>query len=283
MKLYRCFLVAALLLPACASPYQSLEVAPDYATGKVYTAKVEITPDYMQRDKAFGGLPGGGWAHCGPVAVSNSLMWLAGHGYSRLAPSSGDRKKDQFQLIKTLSQPQYLNCVRGTSPARILQGVEAYVNGHGYRIKRLAYQGWQFVPYRFSSGRFKPRPGWMRRSIEGNSCVWLHVGFYVYDAQRDIYTRSSGHFVTMVGYGHTRQNPSCPYLIIHDPARRSGPGIAHEKAVLEPITGGELTGIYPGLPRSAAGYYRLGGEIRIHKKADVAILEGVMALELEAP
>jgi hypothetical protein len=51
------------------------------------TDKIRDTPDLMQSLPAAA-LPEGGIAHCGPVAVSNSLVWLARHGYPQLAPGA---------------------------------------------------------------------------------------------------------------------------------------------------------------------------------------------------
>lgn len=48
----------------------SLQQLPD-----VFVEKLDSTADMTQTDPNAG-LPNGGKSHCGPVAVSNSLLWL---------------------------------------------------------------------------------------------------------------------------------------------------------------------------------------------------------------
>ena len=79
-----------------------------------YLDKVWTTPDYCQSDPAYGGFPDDegvlhGNVFCGPTAGSNSLMWLADHGFPNLASDSGDRKRDQHDLIAAIAQPAYMN------------------------------------------------------------------------------------------------------------------------------------------------------------------------------
>jgi len=68
----------------------------------IYTEKINSIPDMTQTDPAAK-LPNGGRSHCGPVAVSNSLMWLAGNGFENLSPNLQDRRKAHFEIARSLS------------------------------------------------------------------------------------------------------------------------------------------------------------------------------------
>ena len=89
--------------------------------------------------------------------------------------------------------------------------------------------------------------------------------------------------MTLVGYGHDGQKPNDQYLIVHDPSSKDGKELHNCHVRLEKIGGGTLDGKKKGLPRSAAGYYKLGGELKIHSKADFAVLDGALALEMPKP
>ena len=86
----------------------------------VYTEKVDSTADMTQTDPAAR-LPNGGRAHCGPVSVSNSLMWLAENGFDKLVTSLPDRRKAQFELARTLGSKKYMNTnlKTGTGPLKL--------------------------------------------------------------------------------------------------------------------------------------------------------------------
>jgi hypothetical protein len=48
----------------------------------------------------------------------------------------------------------------------------------------------------------------------------------------------------------------------------------------ETLTTGRLVGKKAGLPAQARGYLRLGSGMHLHPKADAAIVDGVVLLEL---
>jgi hypothetical protein len=275
------FLGAFLLLAyGCAAPYAQLKVAPDYGAQQQYTQKVADTPDYMQTDPAFGGFPWKGRMYCAPASVSNALMWLAEHGYPKLAPDTGDRKKDQHQVILELGRLMNANPRKGAGPRRLTKGIEDYVTAKGYQIKRLQYQGWRPHFHQYSTGVIVPQLGWIRKSLENKGVVILGLGWYRHDPGDEDYLRVGGHYVTLVGYGHQEGRP---YFIVHDPSPRTGPAVSHDRVTLKPIPGGTMVGRYRNLPQNAAGFYLAGGELRINPKGNTAILDGAIALELMAP
>ena len=81
----------------------SLQQLPD-----VCIEKLDSTADLTQTDPN-GGLPNGGKSHCGPVAVSNSLLWLADNGFGNLGPTLADRRRAQFEIARVLGSKDYMN------------------------------------------------------------------------------------------------------------------------------------------------------------------------------
>ena len=96
--------------------------------------------------------------------------------------------------------------------------------------------------------------------------------------------------MTLVGYGvdeDGKENPNI--LIVHDPAPRSGPGVSHDYVQIEEIKHGWITvnpntwaaSVNTQLPIDATGYYKFGKGLAYNDIADVAILDGVIILEME--
>lgn len=199
----------------------------------VYTGKLRGTPDLCQADKAAR-LPRGGKGFCAPVAVSNSLVWLARNGYPDLLPKNANRRMTQPQLAALLGKPGYMDTSGdlGTSPTDLLTGVSRFLGERGYVYEYLAYQGWREHPAAMSGKSETPEIDWIKDGLVGDSAVWLNVGWYAYDPMTEIYERVGGHWVTLVGYGVDRKGQANPeILIIHDPSTRSArpkPGNAAE-------------------------------------------------------
>src|SRR6266446_4771239 len=68
------------------------------AQPSAYRAKVQNTPRFLQTDRDAG-FENAGDQYCAPTAVSNSLMWLANHGYRKLKPAAESDKDTQIQMI----------------------------------------------------------------------------------------------------------------------------------------------------------------------------------------
>lgn len=237
-----------------------------------HRAKATQTPDFMQTDRE-GGFAKGGSQYCAPVAVSNSLMYLAANGYDDLRPE-GTAKRAQIALIRTLASKEYMSTspTMGTDPDRVLAGIEAYVNDAGYSIEELSFEGWRPVPEEYAYSELPDLDDVRTAIADAQSAVWLNVGWYTYDEDTGDYKRSGGHWVTVVGYVGDD-------LLIHDPQPAAGSAARTQRISFEEIAEGQLTGRYPNLPRDAAGYYEVGGEMVSGKKT--CILDGVVFLKLE--
>jgi len=247
----------------------------------IYTEKVNSTPDMTQTDPAAK-LPNGGRTYCGPVAVSNSLMWLAENGFENLSPSLQDHGRAHFEIARMLGSKKYMNTNLkiGTGAGGVLGGLARYIEDKGYEYSYLKFQGWRKHPKRFSLGRPTVDLNWIKGGIQGNSAVWLNVGWYKYSRSTNEYARIGGHWVTLVGYGvdeKGRANPAI--LIVHDPAPRCGKS-PHEYVRMELIDRGRLTGKQSGLPRSANCYYKMTGGMHVKRTADFGILDGAIVLKM---
>lgn len=221
-------------------------------------------PDFTQTDvkgQAFGN----GQQFCAPAAVSNSLLWLS------------SEQVDQKHLVTKLASDQYMNTDLkiGTGTSELLRGVDRYVKEKYGGYKTLHYQGWRKHPGDYSTSIRVPTIEFITRGVQSRSAAWINVGWYKINASNKAYERIGGHWVTLVGYdlGNDR-------LIVHDPAPRAGHSKSSEHVNFRVLSGGHLTGGKSGLPTAAAGYLQLGRGMHLHSKADTAIIDGVVLLEL---
>jgi len=239
----------------------------------VHRSKARVIPDFLQTDPEAGFAKAGS-QFCAPTAVSNALMWLADNGYEDLRPT-GSAKKAQIAMIKTLSGPGYMktNPSMGTDVSQVLAGVETYVSEAGYTLAELSYAGWRPAPEDSVAGEYPDLDAIKTAIADDQSAVWLNVGWYKYDEDSGDYRRTGGHWVTVVGYDHDD-------LLIHDPAPGAGRGFRTQTISLEELTEGRLIGNQRGLPRSAEGYYEVGGEMAV-PNGTTCILDGAVVLALE--
>lgn len=250
-----------------------------------YIEKLEQIPDITQTDPN-GGLPGGGIFYCAPVAVSNSMMWFADIGFEKLMPDIADRKKAQFEIARRLGSSRFMDTSlkTGSDADGVIKGVSRYLIDRGYKNFFLEYQGWCRHPRFFSTRTQIPQIDWIKKGLLGDSAVWLNAGWYKYLPDRNQYYRFGEHWLTLVGYGVDRRGKVDEnILIVHDPAPRAGTESKHTYIKLQPITSGQLVGKVEGLPRSAVGYYLLAGDMRLHNRADFAILDGAVVLTMKRP
>jgi C-terminal processing protease CtpA/Prc len=228
--------------------------------------------------------PGGGSQFCCLVSIANSLMRLDSNGFQNLVENSGSPFDDQVKLVKLLSSKRYMDTslTNGTGTTKLMRGVKKYIQDRGYEIAQLEYEGWRKHPQEMQTRFPVPRLSWIKEGILGNGAAWLNAGWYKYNSSKDEYIRIAGHWVTLVGYGKDKNgklNQNC--LILHDPSPRAGKTFSNEYAIVDKIDTGTLVGKWVGLPRSAVGYYKLGGGMHIKNEADVAIIDGAITLKLK--
>jgi hypothetical protein len=214
---------------------------------------------------------------------------LADNGFEDMMLRNEDGSVSYARTAQAMDRVLNL-ATKGALPPSFLRGVVRYLSEQGYTDEdyRLEFQGW-LHPGGFE-GLTIPNIDAIKKGIIGDGAVWLFVGFYKFDEQKDEFQIISHHYVTLVGYGvdeDGKENPEV--LIVHDPAPRSGPGVSHDYVHIEEIEHGRITvgpdpriaSAYSQLPVDAAGYYKLGDGLAYNPKADVAILDGVIILEMK--
>lgn len=219
---------------------------------------------------------------CGPVAASNSLMWLAANGYPALAELELGREKAQLRMIRELASDGGMRTwkVGYTSAFRFLRGVDRYLVSRGVRRKRLKAQGWKFFQREFSTGVDRPEPDWIRRGVREGSTAWLLIVWYRRGKEPDLFESFAGHYVTVAGYGVDRQGRPAPdTLIIHDPSDRAGTAASKQFVKLRRLKKGRLRDWKR--PVDAEGYYSVEGEMKIKEGAELGVIQAAFVLELE--
>jgi hypothetical protein len=270
-------------------------------TPAVCTAKIAAMPDFCQTDES-GKFDNGGKVFCGPVAASNSLVWLAQNGFPKLLPpvkvksdegngsADGDskvaaQKGAQIELIRTLGSPDFMGTEGrdGTSATRLMRGLKKYVTSHGYEVEKLEYRGWSNINKTFKFTEEKPTLEWMKENIaHPGAAAWLNIGWYKFDPTTKVYQRTGGHWITLVGYGLTEDGkPDESVLIVHDPSRRSGPGIVTHHMPVAEIKEGKLIHNTSTLSTNAAGHFKSAGSFVVKKGNDAAVIDGVVVMELK--
>lgn len=269
-------IMIAFSYPASSKTKSSAKAAfPEFST-----SKISDMPDLTQTDKR-GNLPGKGRSYCGPVAVSNSLVWLARHGYPNLAPGYNGTIQSQASIAKVLGLKYMKTNSKGTNTTRVIQGVRRYVQDRGYRIAYLGYSGWHWVPSNYFTGQKRPSLAFIKRGALGRSAGWINLGWYKYDPVRRTYKRVRGHWVTLAGYGVDSNGKKSPdTILMHDPASRNGRKMATNYVKLRLLNGGTMFNNSGKRTVNAKGFYAIKSGLVINKKADIGIIDGVVLMTM---
>jgi hypothetical protein len=239
---------------------------------------VREMPDLTQTDPELG-VEGGGESWCGPVAVSNAVMWLANQGRETLVPTGDSQRERQLELVRRLGSGRFMGTTPtgGTGTSNLLNGLDKYMKSTGWGYRRLQYQGWRGHPYRFSTGVKTPSLEFIEKALRDGGIAIIHAGWYKPSKYADAYRRHGGHWLTVVGVGIDQNGrPARNTVVLNDPAPYAGTQPSHSFARLERLDSGWLMAEDGAFP--AKGYFELGGGMRIKREGDVAILDGVVAL-----
>lgn len=247
-----------------------------------YLDRIENTPDLMQSDPAAQ-LPAGGAAYCGPVAVSNSIVWLSRHGYPGLFKGKTG-PNSQGQMALEISRYMHTDNWDGTLPMNFLTGLSDFIRNKGYEIEALTYQGWEEHPRSTELRKDKTIDlNYLLKAMESpKSAAWLKIGWYDYLPDCKKYKRHEGHWVSLIGFGKSKDGTRDPStLIIHDPAPRSGRAKSHDYVKAALIRGSEQL-LPNGMDRLPANrFYKLSGDLKIKEGFDCGILDGAVLLKLK--
>jgi hypothetical protein len=252
----------------------------------VCTFKVATTPDFCQTDKE-GKFHDNGKNFCGPTAVCNSFVWLADHGFPNLLDKTGGLKNGQIALIHLLANEEQMDTVSkdGTGPRKLMIGIKRYVESKGYEPSRLKCQGWRPLAKPFSSEQSTVSLDWLREGIaDPCGAAWINIGWYQRGEEPQTWVRKGGHWMTIAGYGVNENGDNDPVAFVaYDPAPRSGKGNVAHYFHVEEIQSGKLMGEEKGLPRDAAGNYKIIDGIVPKKGMDAVIIDSAVVLILKKP
>ena len=238
-------------------------------------------PDIIQRDPE-GQYAGDGLNFCGPCAAANALLWLGAHGYEGLLPPGRRPEIRERMLVSLLASSRYMQTAEKnqTSPAALNEGIRKYIEDCGYEIQKFETYG--FKPFEATNVVLPDVAESLKEGLQLRSVAVLHVGWYKHNKDNDEYTRFTGHYVTVVGFGHERNGaPNDRVVVIHDPW--NGPGDDYVK--LEPLLTGTLITEKAGqqIKNPLKGSFKLTGEMCIYEKADIGLLDHIHILTLAKP
>ncbi|KMQ50931.1 hypothetical protein CHISP_2073 [Chitinispirillum alkaliphilum] len=250
----------------------SSDINPTIPAG--FVDNLETFPNYFQRDTTFGGFEHGGRVYCGPVAVANALMWFYHKGHHNLIDSRGDSTRDHFELAKILGSSQYFNTGnRGTGARALSSGLERYFHNRDISGFEISHQGWRSVAPHFTQPtKTLPDIQSLKKALREDKAVLLNFGWYRYDQQNDVYRRTGGHWVTLIGYGHDGKGENPNALIFRDPGTRNR---LNDYILIEKIEEGEMVGRTQGLPVNAEGFYKFR-----QSRRRVGIIDGAMVISM---
>jgi hypothetical protein len=297
--------VGLCLIAGAAGPAPTTRPA-DLAFPPVYTAKVAATPRFYQRDSRMD-LTVAGDNFCVPVAVSDSFVYFATHGFDRLVPmSGGDLEISQAELVKTLASPGYMSTSpdTGTTPSNAMTGISRYVQEHGYICQRLEYAGWRPLQRRWLYAAVAPAPSlnWIKAAVAApNGTAWLEIGYYIHGDSPGRWRRVSGHSVVVVGYGTDGARTDARILLVDNPAIGAMlPATAEQRAMgvkwrpvtladqaitLTPTGPFQLFGVNSTTPRNVSQVFQVDGPgvPFSHTKYAAAFLDGALVLVIGLP
>ncbi len=245
-----------------------------------------LPPDLLQTDPALG-LPGGGMAYCGPVAVSNGLVWLSQRGFDALVPPGETPRQQQLALVRQISEVHFMATSQygGTGPLGVLRGLSRWVKRAGYEIRRLEYQGWRGHQPQFSTGQKHPQIPWIAQALEEGGAAWLHVGWYHRKKYYPGLRRRGGHWLTVAAVepwgdavGSSESSSDAAALRVRDSAPYAGEEPTLERVVLRRLEEGWLFDGDAGLP--AEGYYALSSGLSLKRAEDIPVIDGAVVLTL---
>ena len=237
------------------------------------SSKAELTPAFWQRDPQAD-FDDEGRMHCAPTAVSDGLIYLAtAFDFNDLVP--GTDHDAQMELIEELAEDFDTDpSAGGTTPDKILTGLQTYVNGKGYKLSRLELKSWRDV----SAGNKefvlnkKPDLTWMRAAVrKAETVVLFNFGWYYEEG--DGYTRKGGHWVAVVDAGTgTEFDVRNPFLQADKQTEESAVELSLIDVDFEANIDNRATNM--------KGYYEGDGTGLPHGEKVKAILDGVIVFSV---
>ncbi|MBI3309584.1 MAG: hypothetical protein HYZ79_09480 [Candidatus Melainabacteria bacterium] len=235
-------------------------------------------PNLCQTDKRARVLREDGLSLCGPVTVSNILIYLAKTHFPPIVPEFGNLSEFDVQLNLIEKLAKYMKTdTDGTNDADLIEGLTKYIREHGYKTEvfQEGFEGQEnFTPDVIGD------PAKIMPFAIGTSNAILSVNFCKVDPETKRYEPiDEWHYVNLAGFSNCR----VPKLIVHDPS----PATEREPKECElfKIEDGTLHNWYPPNEFDAKGFLELEG-IGIHeedkkKGASKIVLDSILAFKVE--
>jgi hypothetical protein len=230
--------------------------------------KINETPDLVQTCAAAKFYKGGG-LYCGPVAVSDSLVWLI---QKQLLSYPYSSPEDHYALVKTLAQDAYLKTDKhkGTGAYSLTAGLHTFLSERGVDNFVIKHTGWRACKGMFND-EAALTPEWIEENISGNYVQWLNIGWY--RREKDHLYRVGGHWLTVVGY----RAGKCYAL---DPSPRNGARKQVHRFKLYKAKQIELRGEAQGLPETSEGMLEIRNGMTLKSTADVCLIDSSVSLNI---
>ncbi len=182
-------------------------------------------PNVCQSDSRLPLLVENPKTHCGPVAVSNLIIHLAKTQHQMLVEPMGTLTDEQAlsRLIEQLASSSYMNTGSindsdpGTTPQNLIDGLEKYVVGRGYKLPFVQWSGWGAGEV--NNPTEPPSIDLFVEGVFGDKNSIFHLGWYL-NPVSGIYERTGGHFANHVGYSNLNSDRDFE-VSLHDPSPRS--------------------------------------------------------------
>ncbi len=230
-------------------------------------------PNFSQFDSRNQAMHGYEGSLCGPIAVSNILIYLARRNFQMLLPPMGNQTELQahFKLVEKLTKCMRTSKKTGTHWHDAIEGIEKYICERGYKVKISYDEG----SCDLSGCRKVNNPAQIMKSVIGPSNAILSIAWCRVTPSSLKYWQTGEHFATLAGFARSEVNK----LIIHDPGFSSTR--APEYAELQEIKKGFCKYWVDRKFHSAEGFYELDGiEIDTEKGANRAVLDGIIEFEV---
>jgi hypothetical protein len=231
--------------------------------------KIDETPDLVQTCAAANFYKDGG-LYCGPVAVSDSLVWLI---KKELLSYPYSNTEDQYSLVKMLATDKYLktNKHEGTGVYSLTTGLQIFLNDYGVTNSTIKHSGWRACKDEYQDQQDVTLE-WIESHIKGTRVEWLNIGWYRREGK--VLRRVGGHWLTVVGY----RNNTCYAL---DPSPRNGKKKVVHKLSISPAVTRDLNGNFKGLPATSEGMLEIKRGFKLKSIADICLIDSAVSLQIE--
>jgi autotransporter-associated beta strand protein len=133
------------------------------------------------------GLPNSGEYYCGPTSMTMNLFWLAGQGFSTVAP--------EFTEENAYNLDRILGGLSNTDPYAVGTGLDGLIHGVELYLSLKGLAG--SVHAQVINA---PSPEDLASHFTGYNMLTTSIGWYTRQGDTNEYQRTAGHFVALLDY-----------------------------------------------------------------------------------